>query len=106
MGLLFYNFCTRPHDSGGVLWYHTGCPCVCPSVVHPSVHPYSRFRTITSKYQCIFTINFVCALILWRSSLGLLMGKFREFLTELSARDTSLFSLPDDNFIKYQLIFT
>ena len=34
-----------------------------------------------------------------------LMGKF-VILTELSARDTSVFSFPDDNFSKYQWIFT
>ena len=33
--------------------------------------------------------------------LGLLMCKFRPFLTELSARDTSGFSFPDDNLRKY-----
>ena len=48
----------------------------------------------------------MCALILWRSGLGLLIGKFHQFLTELSARNTSLFSFPDDNFSKYQCIFT
>ena len=42
------------------------------------------------KHQWIFT-NFVCTLILWRSGLGLLMGKFRRILTELSARDTPIF---------------
>ena len=44
-----------------------------------------------------FLPNLVCALILRRSGLGLLMGKFRQFLTELSARDTPIFSFPDDN---------
>ena len=34
------------------------------------------------------------------------MGKFRQFLTELSARDTPIFSFPDDNLSKYQWIFT
>ena len=34
------------------------------------------------------------------------MGKFRQFLTELSARDTRIFSLPDDNLSKHQWIFT
>ena len=48
----------------------------------------------------------VYALILWRSGLGLLMGKFRQFLTGLSARSTSVFSFQDDNFSKYQWIFT
>ena len=50
--------------------------------------------------------NLVCALILWNPGLGLLMGKFCKFLTELSACDTSIFSFPDDNFSKYQWIFT
>ena len=38
--------------------------------------------------------------------MGLLMGKFRQFLTELSASDRSVFSFPDDNFSKCQWIFT
>ena len=53
-----------------------------------------------------FSPNSVCALILWRSGLGLLMGKFCQFLTELSAPDTSVFSCPDDNVSKYYWSFT
>ena len=34
------------------------------------------------------------------------MGKFRQIFTELSARDTSIFSFPDDNLSKYQGILT
>ena len=34
------------------------------------------------------------------------MGKFRQFLTELSIRDTSVFSFLDENFSKSQWIFT
>ena len=34
------------------------------------------------------------------------MGKFRQIFTELSARDTPIFSFPDDNFSKYQGILT
>ena len=26
-----FFFYTPPHDSGGVLWFHVGRPCVCPS---------------------------------------------------------------------------
>ena len=44
--------------------------------------------------------NLVCDLILWRSGFGLLMGEFRQFFTELSARDTPIFSFPDDNLSK------
>ena len=33
------------------------------------------------------------------------MGEFHQFLTELSARDMSEFSFPDDNCSKFQLIF-
>ena len=36
----------------------------------------------------------------------LLMGKFRQCLTELSARDTPIFSFLDDNLSKHQWIFT
>ena len=49
-----------------------------------------------------FSSNFICALIWWRSALGLLMGIFVDFLTELSARDTSVFSFQDNNFNKSQ----
>ena len=34
------------------------------------------------------------------------MGKFRQFLTELSARHTSVFSFTNDNLSKYQSVFT
>ena len=34
------------------------------------------------------------------------MGKFHQFLTELSAHHTSIFSFLDDNLSKYQWIFT
>ena len=34
------------------------------------------------------------------------MGKFRQILTELSARDMPIFSFPDDNLGKYQEILT
>ena len=52
-----------------------------------------------SKHQWIFT-NLACALILWRSGLGLLMANFRQVLTELSARDKPIFSFPDYNLSK------
>ena len=53
-----------------------------------------------------FHQKLVCAMILWRSGLGLLMGKFCPFLTELSARDRSDFSFPGDNLSNCQWIFT
>ena len=53
-----------------------------------------------------FSPNLVCSLILWRSGLGMLMGKFRQIFTELSARDMPIFSFPDDNLSKHQWIFT
>ena len=34
------------------------------------------------------------------------MGKFRHIFTELSARDTAIFSFPDDDLSKRQWIFT
>ena len=51
--------------------------------VRSSVH--FEFRMITRVNINGFSPNFVCALILWRSGLGLLMGKFHQIFTELSA---------------------
>ena len=34
------------------------------------------------------------------------MGKFRQILTDLPARDTPIFSFPDGNLSKYQVILT
>ena len=42
----------------------------------------------------------VRALILWKSGMGLLMGKFRQIFTELSTRDMPIFSFSDDNLSK------
>ena len=68
-----------------------------------------RFRMITQVNinGCSPNLVHVCALILWRSGLGLLMCKFRQILTELhvSAGDTLMLSFPD-NLCKYQGILT
>ena len=70
--------------------------------VRPSVF---HFRMITWVNINGFSSNLVCVLILWRSGLGLLMGKFRQFFTELSAQNTHIF-ISDDNLSKHQWIFT
>ena len=61
------------------------CLSVHQSYVRPSIF---RFRMITRVNINGFSPNLVCALILWRSGLRLLMGKFHQMFTELSARDT------------------
>ena len=86
------SFYTPPHNSGWVLLFHVGRLCVRPSVF--------RFRMITCVNINVFSRNLVCALILWRSGLGLLIGKFRQFFTELSAQDTPIFSFLDYNLSK------
>ena len=48
-----------------------------------ATHPYFHFLMITSADTNQVSPNFICALI-WRSSFGLMMGKFRQFLTKLS----------------------
>ena len=84
-----------------------GHPCVCPSISRMSISAsVFRFRMITWVNVNGFSPNLVCALILWQSGLGLLMGKFLQILTELSARDMSIFSFLDDNLSKRQRIFT
>ena len=43
-----FTFYTPPRNSGGVLWFHVGRPCVCPFVSRTSVRPsVFRFRMIT-----------------------------------------------------------
>ena len=52
-------FYTPPHDSGGVLSFHYGRPCVCPSVVRPPVR-ISFPDDNLSKHQWIFTKLGMC----------------------------------------------
>ena len=76
------SYYTPPHNSGGVLWFHVGRPCAClsiqPSVSHPCVF---AFRMITWVNVNGFSPNLVSALILWRSGLDLIMGKFRQMFS-------------------------
>ena len=71
-----------------------------------SVRLYFCFRMITWVNIDGFSPNLVCALILWRSGLELLMCKFCQICTELSAWDMPIFLFPDDDLCKHQLIFT
>ena len=60
-------------------------PYVCLSYVHPSV--FSFLDNNLSKCQFSPDSNLVCALILWKSGLALLMGNFPQFSTELPVRN-------------------
>ena len=62
---------------------------VHPSVVNSFVHILFPNDNL-SEHQWIFT-KLVCALILWRSGLGLVKGKFRQILTEICPRHTHIF---------------
>ena len=53
-----------------------------------------------------FSSNLICALILWRSGLGLLMSKLHQIFTDISARDRPIFLFQDDNLNKRPWIFT
>ena len=46
-----------------------------------------------SKSQWIIT-KMICALILWRSALGMLVGKFHQFVTKLPAHDMIMVGYP------------
>ena len=48
------HFYTPPYNSGGVLWFHVGCPCVRPSV------RFSFPDDNLSKHQWIFTKRGMC----------------------------------------------
>ena len=71
----------------------------------PVTCPYFHFWMITLVNINRFSLNLVCALILWRSAFGLLMGKFCPFLTVICPH-TSVFYFPDNNLSKSQWIFT
>ena len=70
------------------------------------IRHYFHVRTITLVNINGFSPDLVCALIFWRSGLGLIRGKFRQFLTELSAHNIYIFSFLDDNLRKCQWIIT
>ena len=86
------------------------CVSVCPSISPTSVlflcPSVFHFRMINCVNINGFSPNLVHALILWRSGLGLLMSKFCQILTKLSAQDMPIFSFPDDNLCKCQGILT
>ena len=93
------------HNSGGVLWFHVGCPRVHPSV-HPSVVRLSiRFSfpdDNLSKHQWIFTKLGMCIDIV---QIWFWIANGQIFML-LSARDTTIFSFLDYNLSKQQGIFT
>ena len=68
-------------------------------VIRPRYFSFFHFWMITLVNINGFSPNLVCALILWRSALGFLMGKFGLFLT-------SVFYFQDNNLSKPQWIFT
>ena len=87
-------FYILPHDSGMALWLQ-GCR-VFTHLLY--VGTYFRFQTITWVNINAFPPNLVhvCALLSWISGLGLLRGKFRQFLTVICQRHVSFF-VPDNN---------
>ena len=62
-----------------------------------ATRPYFHIWTITLVNINGFSPNLVCALILWTTAFRLLMNEFRPFLTELSARNASVFYFQDNN---------
>ena len=59
---MFFRFYTLSQDSGGVLWFHVGHPCVSPSVSRTSVCPcvFSFLDDNLSKRQWIFSKLRMC----------------------------------------------
>ena len=87
-----FNIYILSHDSGRILQFHIGRPCARTSSVVLSICLllFFCFQKITWVNINGFTPNLVCALILWRSGLEMLIGKFRQFLTQLSAHNTNV----------------
>ena len=57
----------------------------------PETRPYFHFPMITWVNINVFSLNMVCALILWRSVLVLPVGKFRQILTVICQRHAHIF---------------
>ena len=56
-------FLYPPHNSGGVLWFHVGPPCVCSSISHTSISLSVHISfpdDNLSKHQWIFTKLGMC----------------------------------------------
>ena len=74
------------------------------------------YLPVTPLYFCLqmislanvngFLPNLLCALILWRSDVGLLMGKVLSIFDRSYLPATSLVSFTGNNFSKYHWIFT
>ena len=75
-------------------WVSNKCPSVrtsvCSSVHLSYVCWYLRFWTITWVNVNGFSPNLMCTLILWRSGLGLFMGKFHQFFRVICLRHVSI----------------
>ena len=70
------------------------------------IHVYFHFQMITWVNINGLSPNLVCALILWIFGLGLPLGKFHQFLMDLSAPDMHISLFLDDNKSNWQWIFT
>ena len=71
------SFYTPPHESGGILWFHSGRPHVCPSVCL-SVR-ISLLDDNLSKYQWIFIKHGMCIDILeiwFGNAIGQILSDF------------------------------
>ena len=80
----------------------SGWLSMCLSYDRPSVFSFPHDNL--SKCRVFFKLGvFIGIVEIW---FGIVNGQISSILTELSARDTSLFSFPDDNFSKYEWIFT
>ena len=84
LGVFYFLLCQMT-----VTGYYSITLVVCVSVSLSVLHPFifSLLDDNLSKCQWIFTKLGFCIDIV-RSGLGLLMGKFHQFLTELSVHDT------------------
>ena len=97
-GLILYPVIyTPPHDSGGVLWFYIGRPCVCPSIR-------ISFPDNSSKHQWMFTkFNMkIDSVEIW---FGIAYRRISSHF-ELSAQNMPIFLFPDENLSKRQWIFT
>ena len=100
------------HQTWYVHWYcgDLGWDCWWANFINfwqsylPMTQLYFHFLTVNLVINR-FLPNLVCALILWSSALGLLLGKFHQFLTVICLQNISIYFL-ENNLSKFLWIFT
>ena len=100
--LNFFIFHTLLHDNDEVLWFHTGCLCVCPAICHMYLHlsiSISFLDNNLHNYQWSFTKFGICIDIveIW---FGIVNGQILSVFDRVICPPCVCILFPDNNLSK------